>query len=693
MNQRISTIIHMLNNAQAPVSIGELSGQFQVSQRTIRNDLKEIASLLHENGLPELSIQSGGQIVPPEDFDQLLHTLMPGDFYTYKLSKEERVWAAAAMLVSAPAFVTLAEIAESLFVSRATIINDLDQIREFIEKGDLELASRANKGLLVEGKESTKRYFLMRMFQGDLSPTGQAAVSHVSVQAGDRTRLQKIVSEQEHLHQSFLTDASFQDVLLYLGIMIDRNTKGELLETQPRQSGEKFRMAQDILRYVTQYCTVLTTEEDIFFLSNLLDRARYLKKTSFEKDALKIQMLTRQFIASVSDELGIDLNNDYDFFENLYNHLESVFSAPPITNPDWSMLDEVIEDNEEVMEAVRAKLPVISSHISREITEIEIVYITIHVCAAIERKKNKEIAFHVIVACHAGIGTSHLLMEKLKKHFNFQIVDIISAHEAKNIPEGRADFIISTVPLQNCKLDYVIVSTTFNDSDYVRVGAKIDALRNSRSLPSRIHDQEISARGVIERIRPIVYETVPEEAAGLMKQLRRTIRDYFNQSSGADTAIFSPYLHHLLPQTNIALDVECSDWRDAVRKSAQKLLEWGYIEERYIDAMIRNIEENGPYVVVSKGFAVPHEGLEQGSVRVGMYLIRLKEPVPFGAEELDPVEFVCCLSAVDHKTHLKAFFNLVNMLQEGEFKDLLRQCKTPEEAALAIERYEYSLLS
>ena len=94
----------------------------------------------------------------------------------------------------------------------------------------------------------------------------------------------------------------------------------------------------------------------------------------------------------------------------IINNLESVFSAPPITNPDWSMLDEVIKDNEEVMEAVRAKLPVISSHVSREITEIEIVYITIHVCAAIERKKNKEIAFHVIAACHAGIGTSSLWM-------------------------------------------------------------------------------------------------------------------------------------------------------------------------------------------------------------------------------------------------------------------------------------------
>lgn len=101
-------------------------------------------------------------------------------------------------------------------------------------------------------------------------------------------------------------------------------------------------------------------------------------------------------------------------------------------------------------------------------------------------------------------------------------------------------------------------------------------------------DREISATGMIEKIRPIVYETVPEQAHSLMKQLRRTIRDYFNQSSAADAKIFSPYLHHLLPQNNIALDVECSDWRDAVRKSAQKLLEWGYIEYRYIDTMIHN---------------------------------------------------------------------------------------------------------
>ena len=56
------------------------------------------------------------------------------------------------------------------------------------------------------------------------------------------------------------------------------------------------------------------------------------------------------------------------------------------------------------------------------------------------------------------------------------------------------------------------------------------------------------------------------------------------------------------------------------------------------------------------------------------------------------MEFVRCLSAVEHKTHLKAFFNLVNMLQNDEFKKLLRECETPAEAASVIERYEYAIL-
>ena len=74
-----------------------------------------------------------------------------------------------------------------------------------------------------------------------------------------------------------------------------------------------------------------------------------------------------------------------------------------------------------------------------------------------------------------------------------------------------------------------------------------------------------------------------------------------------------------------------------------------------------------------------------------MNLIRLKEPVLFGDEEAEPVRFVCCLSAVDHDRHLKAFFHLVNLLQNPKFKEMLEQAGSAGEAADGIRKFEYML--
>lgn len=228
-------------------------------------------------------------------------------------------------------------------------------------------------------------------------------------------------------------------------------------------------------------------------------------------------LFTRQFIGKISDDLGVNLNDDYDFFESLSNHLISVFSEKAVSYPENALIDEIVAENQDVLEAVNKRKTIIQSCMGREMAEKDLEYIAVHVCAALERKKNKGVAFHVIVACHAGIGTSRLLLEKLKTHFHFQIVDVISSHEARNLEPKKADFVITTIPLEGCKLDYVVVSPMLNDEDYIRVGNKIDALRNSRRLPSYLEDNEPTAKGMLERLSPVILETVPEQAPVLMK--------------------------------------------------------------------------------------------------------------------------------------------------------------------------------
>lgn len=685
-------LLEILNKDDTTIS--SLATNFEVSQRTIRNDLNSINDFLSSNNLSNLSLRSNGLIEKRDDIEVAYDLISDKDFYTYKLSKEERKVMIAILLIESSEYITLSKIADILYVSRATIINDLNSVKEYLKSGNLTVISHANKGLRLEGLESYKRLFLLNIMMSDKDYKN--LISSVSNEdmllENHMDKVPKIINEQEHAHEKYLTDSSYNKLKTYLKIAISRLNRGELIEHQDKVCKRELSMAQDILRYISQYCNIITTQDEENYLSCLLDSLRYLKKNNENESMIKIQFITRQFIEGISQELKRDLNDDYDFYQNLSNHLESIFRLNTYNFVQNEFIDAVVRKNPDIIEAVKKHIDVIEKYAERKISDIEIAYITIHICAAIERKKNQEIAFHVILVCNGGIGTSQLLLAKLKSHYNFQIVDIVSAHDEKNIINKNADLIISTVPLNNLDIDYVIVSPLFTDEDYIRVGSKIDEIRNYRNIPPRIDNKEITAKGLLNRLKSVFMEFEDQIPEALTQKINDTVLDYFDEdiNQGVDYTI--PYLHHLLPSRHIEVDVECDNWRDAIRISAQNLLDNDYIEERYIDSMINNVEENGPYVVISKGFALPHDGVDLGTKKVGMNLIRLKNPIMFGDdEEAVEVKFVCCLSAIDHNTHLKAFFNLVNMLGQDKFKKAIEEAKSNYELAEIIRKYEYSL--
>ena len=569
MNKRRMDIINDLTNLEHTSTINKLTKKYGVSSRTIRNDLNAINEILTAEKLSPIELRRGGEIHCSLDFVRILDFVKAEDYYDYKLSKEERVKVAAVLIVQSIDYITLSAIADNLFVSRTTIVEDLGEIKKLIQRNGLKLVSSPNKGQRVVGKESSKRLFLLHLREKDWAAAlAGKENSSVNMQAGNKIIIQKIINEQEHAYKSYLDDASFLRLHTYLGIMIDRNLKGEYIEPQPQADSTRYRLAQDILKYICQYCQISTTEDELGFFCRLLSECHFIHQRDYNPNIVKIQMITRQFIRSISEDLELNLNVDYDFFENLSNHLESVLAQEPAFFPENEAVHEIVEDNPEIHTAVKKNLDILRQYQNRPFTELEIMYITIHVCAAQERKKNREIVFHVAVVCHSGIGTSQLLMEKLKKHFNFHIVDVLSAHEALNLTEEKADFIISTIPLKNCRLDYVVVSPMLSDEDYIRVGNKIDTIRNSRHLPTRMEERTASAKGLLKLLKPVIYQSVPKEAPALYNEIRQVVRNYFKQSQEADDEIFAPYLHHLLPPGHIQLDIYCTDWKDAVRQSA-----------------------------------------------------------------------------------------------------------------------------
>lgn len=146
-------------------------------------------------------------------------------------------------------------------------------------------------------------------------------------------------------------------------------------------------------------------------------------------------------------------------------------------------------------------------------------------------------------------------------------------------------------------------------------------------------------------------------------------------------------LPDLLTEQTIRFCRRAEDWREAVRLAGSLLVQQGLVTAAYVEAMIRVVEEIGPYMVLGPGIAMAHARPEDGVVRACMSLVRLKSGVEFGSEANDPVDLVFAFGAVDREQHLEALRELALLLQSEEGVAAIRLSRSVREAARVIRRY------
>lgn len=142
-------------------------------------------------------------------------------------------------------------------------------------------------------------------------------------------------------------------------------------------------------------------------------------------------------------------------------------------------------------------------------------------------------------------------------------------------------------------------------------------------------------------------------------------------------------MEELVNMERISAQLEAENWKDAIRRAGELLVESGDIETQYIDNMIASVEELGPYVVLTKGFALAHSAPCAAVKHSSISLINLKDPVEFGSRN-DPVRVVMCLACVDKEAHIELLQKIAVKLMTPGMIDKLAECKTDNELYLAI---------
>ncbi|MCD8007889.1 MAG: PTS sugar transporter subunit IIA [Clostridiales bacterium] len=121
---------------------------------------------------------------------------------------------------------------------------------------------------------------------------------------------------------------------------------------------------------------------------------------------------------------------------------------------------------------------------------------------------------------------------------------------------------------------------------------------------------------------------------------------------------------NLLKPENVQICESAANWQDAIRISTHLLERNGYVEPRYKEEIIANVERLGPYIVIADHIVLPHARPEQGALQTQIGVTLFRRPVTFdnGADG----QLFVTLAASDNNSHLDALMEISELLSEED---------------------------
>lgn len=678
MDKRSNQILNQLLK-EGELELKEASKQYQVSERIIRRKIKELNDELRANGLPLIDINSEG-VLSLEDRgedlrEQFRQFIKENNFYTYHLSKNERKTILAMLLLNADEYVTAAWTSEYVSTSRNTIISDLNDLKDWFQKNNMNLVSQVQKGYVVHASEGDIRSGMLKLLELNLDEEkygtmgayhafGHLLLKEIQYQ-GCYEKIQRILKEEEARQDCFLSDFSFSVAVYELVILINRIKKGKTLEHERQKEwgstvqSSKYPLSRAVLDRLGREFSFQVPEAEVENFVFCLRRKSYLKSGTNNVDQLVIPVLIGEVIYRITSRFQINFYLDFALYDLLVDHMKSAIyrmaSGEVLENPFRS---EIEKGYPEVFSVVEECLKPLEDYLEVKVPRDEVSFLVMYIASMLERDKlerMKEQRVPAVLVCAMGRGTVQLMLAKLKQLEDvIHVTDVRSAHELKDMEQIKDQLVISTVPFsEGDQPNLLMVTPMLEQDDLYRIRRKATKLREN-------------------------WSDIHEENRG----------DKSGNDTGSEVKAERNFLAEMLSEDRIEINREAKDWEEGVRAAGQLLYDSGAVSYEYISAMVENIRVNGSYVVIYPGIAIPHAEQEKGAIREAASLVRLKTPVVFGNSENDPVTYIIGLSILNSNSINCAIYNLVRLFGQEEAKRQMELQETPEELLNTIRRLE-----
>ncbi|MFB5195858.1 BglG family transcription antiterminator [Neobacillus sp. KR4-4] len=506
-------IVGKLLNTRNAVRIKDVSEEFCVSDRTIKNDLENVKNWFKEKGVAFHAQPNKGIWIECLDGERLqLHNRMAhigkSELYPDQNIRIKRI---IGYLLIQSDYVTAQLLADYLEVSRNTIINDLNKVEAYIEPWLVHLERKQRLGYRLVGEEKHLRFLYEHIIREDLSHYDLYQIIKSIVNEGEcsdaepalteawswsyKLALKHIRKQLKGTSENHYKQSEFITILIKLTVSLTRMNLGFSLGN--------YRLVNRDMHKWQQRDFLLEIAENAFaeaVLPLLECEFKYISQWIFEEiKPIDIAFVTKQIIRHVSEKEQVDYESDSKLYSDVLAHLSLRLQGGMRHRVEINPFAEEINQNHASL--VQAIKEVCQFYIGYYVTSAQqsfTTFIALHFLISYQKKlgdqKKKAKTLYV---CATGHGVARLIKNKVEQEISgINIFAYCSIMEVNEIcQKEKIDLIISVFPIE-ADVPVIVVNPLPTKSDLKAIKKEVETIVSSEYrqlndlLTSRSNDEE-----------------------------------------------------------------------------------------------------------------------------------------------------------------------------------------------------------
>lgn len=669
MRKRSTEILEklILSNSKS-MEVKKLITTYKISLKTLRTDVNEINDFLLEAKMSPTKLNEKEKLILLEkDIMKIQDRLNHMDTYSYKMSREERQIYIIAELLMSQDYITMQNLAKKLNVSRNTILNDFETVKDYCLAFNVNVLMKSSKGIKIECDQKDRNNLLMQIFHDLEDDYMEKSFFHQLIQRklGMKIPLEMIKEDlREYMEQQHMlvSDRVFSYVSIYLFVILNRkiNKKRRTVE---KLTGDT--ASDNLLNWFADKYEVSINKNDV------KDFGRYMKQHDFnisseqkEINDVELYGIIVYFLQMVGEDIECSLQSDTVLIESLLEHIRTLKNWEDY-DFEMPLSDELPIPKEILEKTIEKNSIILERYLGYPLTKEMKESIMIHICAAFVRNLEYLNLLEVLIVCPGSMATGKYLEAQVKNYFDFRVAAVIPSRDVEEfLKSNKIDFVISTVNVRSESVPCVKVQAQLTMND-------INAIQNIAFLLGRKENKSENESRYVEQNFLDVMKT-------FLEKLDASKRDEFFDEVYAlmETKIQSTgksILAQMLDPSKIMIKQEKITWEQGILQAADILEKKGCVGSDYGKKAVENVKEYGDYIIISKGIALAHAGKKEAHVyKDGLSLVMCPEGIEF--TEGNIVYLVFCFAVAEEKDYLKLFQEIIALGKtQKKMKDILQQ--------------------